>query len=252
VAERLNGRVALVTGGSLGIGRATVLALAREGADVAFTYLGTRHRSDEPQLVVDGVKKLGRKAMAVESDVSRYAEAVKVVESVCTAFGRLDILINNAGINRDGVLWKMTEEQWDAVIDVNLKGCFNYLRAVSPIFRAQKSGKIVNVSSINGMRGKFGQANYAASKAGIIGLTKSAARELGPSNVNVNAVAPGFVETDMTRALPEEIQKQALRETAMGKFATPEDVAEVIVFLTSDQARHVTGEVVRVDGGQYL
>ncbi|HLF15291.1 MAG TPA: beta-ketoacyl-ACP reductase [Bacteroidota bacterium] len=252
MAERLNGRVALVTGGSLGIGRATVLALAREGADVAFTYLGTRHRSDEPQLVVDGVKKLGRKAMAVESDVSRYAEAVKVVESVCTAFGRLDILINNAGINRDGVLWKMTEEQWDAVIDVNLKGCFNYLRAVSPIFRAQKSGKIVNVSSINGMRGKFGQANYAASKAGIIGLTKSAARELGPSNVNVNAVAPGFVETDMTRALPEEIQKQALRETAMGKFATPEDVAEVIVFLTSDQARHVTGEVVRVDGGQYL
>ncbi len=252
MAERLSGRVALVTGGSLGIGRATVLALAREGADVAFTYLGTRHQSDEPQLVINEVKKLGRRALAMESDVSRSEEAVKVVESVCTAFGRIDILINNAGINRDGVLWKMTEEQWDAVIDVNLKGCFNYIRAVSPKFREQKHGKIVSVSSINGMRGKFGQANYAASKAGIIGLTKSAARELGPSNVNVNAVAPGFVQTDMTQALPEQIRRQALQETVLERFALPEDVAEVIVFLASEQARHVTGEVVRVDGGQYL
>ena len=174
------------------------------------------------------------------------------MESGCTAFGRIDILINNAGINRDGVLWKMTEEQWDAVIDVNLKGCFNYIRAVSPKFREQKHGKIVSVSSINGMRGKFGQANYAASKAGIIGLTKSAARELGPSNVNVNAVAPGFVQTDMTQALPEQIRRQALQETVLERFALPEDVAEVIVFLASEQARHVTGEVVRVDGGQYL
>jgi 3-oxoacyl-[acyl-carrier protein] reductase len=252
VTGRLSGRIALVTGGSLGIGAATVLALAREGADVAFTYLGTRHQADEPQLVVDAVTKLGRKGMAIESDVSRSAEAVKVVEGVCAAFGRIDILINNAGINRDGTLWKMTEEQWDAVIDVNLKGCFNYIRAVSPKFRSQKSGKIVNVTSINGLRGKFGQANYSASKAGIIGLTKSAARELGPSGVNVNAVAPGFVDTDMTRALPENIRAEALREIVMGKFADPEDVAEVIVFLASDQARHVTGEIVRVDGGQYI
>lgn len=250
--ERLSGRVALVTGGSLGIGRATVLALAREGADVAFTYLGTRHQAGEPRLVVDDVKQLGRRALAMESDASSYAEAMRVVDDVCEEFGRIDILVNNAGINRDGVLWKMTEEQWDAVIDVNLKGCFNYLRAVSPKFRGQKSGTIVNVSSINGMRGKFGQANYAASKAGIIGLTKSAARELGPSNVTVNAVAPGFVETDMTLTLPENVRRQALQETALGRFARPEDVADVIVFLASGQARHITGEIVRVDGGQYL
>ena len=252
MAERFNGRVALVTGGSLGIGRATVLALAREGADVAFTYLGTRHHTDEPQLVVDDVKKLGRRALALESDVARYDEATRVVGNVCEEFGRIDILVNNAGINRDGVLWKMTEEQWDAVIDVNLKGCFNYLRAVSPKFREQHSGTIVNVSSINGMRGKFGQANYAASKAGIIGLTKSAASDLGPSNVNVNAVAPGFVETDMTLTLPEKIRRQALQESVLGRFARPEDVADVIVFLASAQARHITGEIVRVDGGQYL
>jgi 3-oxoacyl-[acyl-carrier protein] reductase len=252
VAGLLASRVALVTGGSLGIGRATVLALAREGADVAFTYLGTRHQSDEPQVVAGEVTELGRRALAIESDVSRHAEAAKVVERVRADFGRIDILVNNAGINRDGVLWKMTEEQWDAVIDVNLKGCFNFIRAVSPVFRAQKGGKIVNVTSINGMRGKFGQANYAASKAGIIGLTKSAARELGPSGVNVNAVAPGFVDTDMTRALPENVRAEALREIVMGRFAAPEDVADVIVFLASDRARHVTGEVVRVDGGQYI
>jgi len=252
VSGHLTSRVALVTGGSLGIGRATVLALASEGADVGFTYLGTRHSADEPADVVAGVEKLGRRALAVESDVSDFAGAVRVVERVVTELGRLDILVNNAGITRDGVLWKMSEEQWDAVIGVNLKGCFNYIRAVSPLFRKQKSGKIVNVSSINAMRGKFGQANYSASKAGIIGLTKSAARELGGSNVNVNAVAPGFVETDMTAALPEEVLAQARRESVLGRFASPEDVAGVVVFLASERSRHVTGEVVRVDGGQYL
>jgi len=248
----LSSRVALVTGGSLGIGRATVMALAREGADVAFTYLGTRHSDREPMDVVGDVIALGRRALAIESDVSLFGEAGRVVERVRTELGRLDILVNNAGITRDGVLWKMTEDQWDSVIGVNLKGCFNYIRAVSPVFRTQKSGKIVNVSSINAMRGKFGQANYSASKAGIIGLTKSAARELGGSNVNVNAVAPGFVETDMTGTLPEEVLAQARRESVLGRFASPEDVAAVVVFLASELSRHVTGEVVRVDGGQYI
>jgi 3-oxoacyl-[acyl-carrier protein] reductase len=252
VTGPLTSRVALVTGGSLGIGRATVLALASAGADVAFTYLGTRHSPDEPAHVVAGVEKLGRRALAIESDVSDFVGAGGVVDRVVTELGRLDILVNNAGITRDGVIWKMSEEQWDAVIGVNLKGCFNYIRAVSPLFRKQKSGKIVNVSSINAMRGKFGQANYSASKAGIIGLTKSAARELGGANVNVNAVAPGFVETDMTGALPEEVLAQARRESVLGRFASPDDIAGVVVFLASEQSRHVTGEVVRVDGGQYL
>jgi len=252
VTGQLSSRVALVTGGSLGSGRATVLALAGEGADVAFTYLGTRHSTEEPAEVVADVRKLGRKALAIESDVSIFGEADRVVERVCKELGRIDVLVNNAGITRDGVLWKMTEEQWDTVIDVNLKGSFNYIRAVSPKFREQKSGKIVNVSSINAMRGKFGQANYSASKAGMIGLTKSAARELGRSNVNVNAVAPGMVETDMSQSLPEDVLAMARGESVMGRFASPEDVADVIVFLVSEKSRHVTGEVVRVDGGQYL
>jgi 3-oxoacyl-[acyl-carrier protein] reductase len=248
----LTGRIALVTGGSLGIGRATVLALSREGADVAFTYLGTRHSADEPGEVVREGKKLGRKVLAIESDVSKHDEAVKVVGRVRSELGRLDMLVNNAGITRDSVIWKMTEEQWDDVIDVNLKGCFNYLHAVSPVFREQRSGRIVNISSINAMRGKFGQANYAASKAGIIALTKSAARELGKYNVNVNAVAPGMVETDMTNALPEDVLEQSLRESVLGRFATPGNVADAVTFLLSDRAAHISGEVIRVDGGQYL
>ncbi|HLB00225.1 MAG TPA: beta-ketoacyl-ACP reductase [Bacteroidota bacterium] len=246
------GRIALVTGGSLGIGRATVLALAREGADVAFSYLGTRRSSDEPDEVVREGKKLGRKILAMESDVSNFNGAESVVDRVCRNLGGIDILVNNAGITRDSVLWKMTEAQWDDVLNVNLKGCFNYIRAVSPVFREKRSGKIVNISSINAMRGKFGQANYAASKAGIIALTKSAARELGKYNVNVNAVAPGMVETDMTQSLPKEVLDQSLRESVLGRFATPDNVADAVVFLLSDRAAHITGEVIRVDGGQYL
>jgi 3-oxoacyl-[acyl-carrier protein] reductase len=160
--------------------------------------------------------------------------------------------VNNAGISKDGVLWKMDESQWDSVINTNLKGCFNYLRAVSPIFREQKFGKIVNVSSINGMRGKFGLANYAASKAGIIGLTKVAAKELGKYNVNVNAVAPGMIATDLTASISEEAKQQSLSEIVLGHFGKPEDVADLIAFLVSDKAKHITGEVIKVDGGQYI
>jgi 3-oxoacyl-[acyl-carrier protein] reductase len=248
----LKGKIALVTGGSLGIGRATILALASEGADVAFTYWGFRHRAGEEQEVVVSVQKLGRRCLAIESDVSKFREAQRVVRTIVDELGGLHILVNNAGISRDGVIWKMDEEQWDSVLDVNLKGCFNYLRAVSPIFRQQKGGKIVNVSSINGMRGKFGLANYAASKAGVIGLTKVVAKELGKYGVNVNAVAPGMIETDLTRELAEDVKQQSLDEIVLGRFGQPEDVANLIVFLVSEKAKHITGEVVKVDGGQYI
>ncbi len=248
----LNGKIALVTGGSLGIGKAIVLALAHEGADVAFTYKGYRNKPGEEKDVVREVERMGRRCIAIEADVAIYSEAEAVVRRVLAEFGRLDILVNNAGITRDGVVWKMTEDQWDAVVDVNLKGCFNYLHAVSPVFRQQKSGKIVNIASINGMRGKFGQANYAASKAGIIGLTKTVAKELGKSNVNVNAIAPGMIETDMTAGLSDEVKQHAVSEIVLGRFGQPEDVANAVVFLVSDKAKHITGEVLKVDGGQYI
>jgi 3-oxoacyl-[acyl-carrier protein] reductase len=175
-----------------------------------------------------------------------------MVKTVLDEFGRLDILVNNAGINWDGVVWKMTEEQWDAVINVDLKGCFNYIRAVSPIFREQKSGKIVNITSINALRGKFGQTNYSAAKAGVIGLTKAVAKELGRYSINVNAVAPGMIETEMMKDLPQEIKQKAIDETVFGRLGKPEDVAHVVTFLCSEAARHITGEVIKVDGGQYI
>lgn len=248
----LENKIALVTGGSLGIGRATVLALASEGADVAFTYLGFRKHQSEADDVVGLAMECGRRSLAIESDVSKFDEAQKVVQKVVSEFGSLHILVNNAGITRDGVVWKMSEEQWDQVIDVNLKGCFNYVRAASPIFREQRYGKIVNIASINGMRGKFGQANYAASKAGIIGLTKTVAKELGKYGVNVNAIAPGMIETDLTEQVADEVKQQAKSEIVLGHFGKPEDVANLIVFLVSDRAKFITGEVIKVDGGQYI
>jgi len=245
-------KIALVTGGSLGIGRAAVLALAREGADVMFTFLGHRKSPTEEQELVHEVHSLGRKCVAVESDVSRFDQAQEVVRHALKELGGIHILVNNAGITRDGVVWKMNEKQWDEVIDVNLKGCFNYIRAVSPIFREQRYGKIINITSINGMRGKFGQANYAASKAGIIGLTKTVAKELGKYGVNVNAIAPGMIETDMTEQLDEDIKQQARSEIVLGRFGKPEDIANLIVYLVSEKAQFITGEVIKVDGGQYI
>ena len=242
----LQNKVAIVTGGGAGIGRAIALDLASHGAEVIVV---DRRESDT---VIDEIKIMGRRALAVQADVAVFAQAQNAVAAATANFGRLDILINNAGINRDGVVWKMTEEQWDAVIDVNLKGCFNFIRAAAPVFKEQASGKIVNITSINGLRGKFGQANYAASKAGLIGLTKTVARELGKFNVNVNAVAPGMIETEMAQAMPQEAKDNALTETVLGRLGQPEDVARVVTFLCSDAARHITGEVIKVDGGQYI
>jgi 3-oxoacyl-[acyl-carrier protein] reductase len=248
----LANKIALVTGGSLGIGRAIVLALAREGADVAFTYLGFRRAPHEEQQLIDAVHRMGRKCIAIEANVANFKQAEDVIGIVGKELGGLQILVNNAGIARDAVVWKMDELQWDEVIEVNLKGCFNYVHAAAPLFRKQNAGKIVSISSINGIRGKFGQVNYAASKAGIIGLTKSVAKELAKYNVNVNAIAPGMIDTDMTQGLSADVRKQALAEIPLGRYGQPEDIADLVVFLVSEKAKHITGEVIKVDGGQYI
>jgi len=245
----LQGKGAIVTGGSLGIGRAVALVLAREGCNVAVNY--RRHDTEAKQVVAE-IEKMGRKGLAVKADVSSYEDAEKMVQHVVETFGHLDIMVCNAGITWDGVIWKMSEKQWDQVIGVNLKGYFNYNKAAAIVFKDQKYGKIVNVSSINGMRGKFGQANYAASKGGEIALSKTLAKELGKFNVNVNVVAPGMVLTDMMDAIPPEFKNKALAETVNGRFATPEDVGHLVAFLCSDMSRHVTGEVIKIDGGQYI
>ncbi len=245
----LEGKAAIVTGGSLGIGTAIALDLARNGADVALNY---RKHEAEANEVVKKIEEMGRRGLAVKADVSSFEDAQKMVEKVKETFGRLDILVNNAGVNWDGVVWKMSEDQWDKVIDIDLKGSFNYIRAVSPIFREQKSGKIVNIASINALRGKFGQANYSAAKAGIVGLTKAVARELGKYSVNVNVVAPGMIETEMMRDLPDNIKQAAIDETVFKRLGQPDDVAAVVTFLCTEAARHVTGEVIKVDGGQYI
>lgn len=247
----LDGKNAIVTGGSQGIGAAVSLELAREGANICLTY---RKHEAEAIEYVKAIQAMGRKALAVQCDIAVFAQAEEVVKAAVKAFGRVDILVNNAGMNWDGVCWKMSEEQWDRVIEVNLKGYFNFTRHVAPLFKEQKSGKIVNVTSINGMRGKFGQTNYSASKAGIIGFTKALAKELGAFGVNVNAVAPGLIETAMlqTSDARDKIIDLAMGESALKRVGQPEDLANLVVFLASDKARHITGEVIKVDGGQYI
>ena len=247
----LEGKNAIVTGGSQGIGTAASLELAMEGANVCLTY---RRHAEEAQAVVKQIEKMGRKAVCVACDIAAFAEAEAAVKTAVEAFGRVDILVNNAGMNWDGVCWKMSEEQWDRVIAVNLKGYFNFTRQVAPLFKEQKYGKIVNVTSINGLRGKFGQTNYSASKAGIIGYTKAVAKELGAFGVNVNAVAPGLIETAMLKESEarDKIVDMAMAEMVLKRVGQPEDLATVIAFLASDKARHITGEVIKVDGGQYI
>jgi 3-oxoacyl-[acyl-carrier protein] reductase len=245
----LEGKSAIVTGGSLGIGSAIALTLAEEGCNVAINY---RRHDTEAKEIVARIEAMGRKGLAIKADVSSFADAQKMVETVVETFGGLDIMVCNAGVNWDGVIWKMTEDQWDTVIAVNLKGYFNYNKAAALVFKEKKSGKIVNISSINGMRGKFAQTNYAASKGGEIAMSKSLARELGKFNVNVNVVAPGMVMTDMARNIPPEFLTKAMDETQLGRFASPQDCANVVAFFCSDRSRHITGEVIKVDGGQYI
>lgn len=245
----LKGKSAIVTGASLGIGAAIAKKLASLGCNVAVNY---RKHDDEAKAVVAEVEQLGAKGLAVKADVSSFAEADAMVKQVKETFGGLQILVCNAGINWDGVIWKMTEEQWDKVIEVNLKGYFNYARAVAPLFREQAYGKIVMVTSINGIRGKFGQSNYAASKGGIIALVRSLARDLGNKNINVNAVAPGLIETDMVAAMTEEAKQKSLAEIIMGRLGQPDEVANVVAFFASDLSRHVTGQCLNVDGGQLM
>jgi 3-oxoacyl-[acyl-carrier protein] reductase len=245
----LEGKGAIVTGGSLGIGAAIARVLAREGCNVAINY---RRHDTEARKVVEDIEALGARGLAIQADVSVYADAEKMVGTVVEELGRLDIMVCNAGITWDGVVWKMTEQQWDQVIGVNLKGYFNYNKAAALHFKEMKYGKIVNISSINGMRGKFAQANYAAAKGGEIAMSKSLAKELGRFNVNVNVVAPGLVLTDMMENLAPEFQATALAETVLGRFATPEDCANLVAFLCSDSSRHITGEVIKIDGGQYI
>ncbi len=247
----LEGKSAIVTGGSQGIGAATSVELAREGANVCLTY---RTHEEEAQSYARQIREMGRCAIAIECDISVFAQAEQVVKQAVEAFGRIDILVNNAGMNWDAVSWKMTEEQWDRVLEVNLKGCFNFTRNAAPLFKEQKYGKIINITSINGLRGKFGQSNYSASKAGIIGYTKAVARELGAFNVNVNAVAPGLIETAMLResSMRDKVVEMAMAEIVLKRLGQPEDLANLVAFLASDKARHITGEVIKVDGGQYI
>jgi 3-oxoacyl-[acyl-carrier protein] reductase len=245
----LGGAVALVTGGRRGIGAAVARTLAAEDCDVAIV---DREADADGEAVVRAVTGTGRRGLLLPADVRDVAAAERVVAEVVRRLGRLDILVCCAGITADGMVWKLTEANWDDVVDVNLKGCFAYARAAAAVFKGQRSGRIVNVASINGLRGKPGQANYAASKGGVIAFTKAVAREMGRYDVTVNAIAPGMITTDMTRALPAEVIERASQESALGRLGTPEDCAQLIAFLCSRGARHITGATIAVDGGQVM
>ena len=252
----LRGRAAIVTGGATGIGRAIALELARNGAHVAFNYFsydGGGEMQAEAEDTAREIRQLEVTVRCAECDV-RDAQAVeRFVQQTHEEFGSVNILVNNAGIARDRALWRLTDEQWKSVLETNLTGAFNMIRAISPHFRRQHDGKIVNVSSVHGIRSEFGLANYSASKAGLLGLTRSAALELGPSNVNVNAVAPGYIRTTrLTSGVPAEILDTARERAVLGRLGDPQDVANVVVFLCSEYARHITGAVVPVDGGHLL
>ena len=242
----LAGKTALVTGATRGIGRAIALRFASEGANVAFTY---RSQHEAAQTLVEELQTLGVKAKAYPSDAASYDDAHAVVEDIKTVFGRIDILVNNAGITKDGLMMRMDEAQWDEVIDTNLKSAFNYIHACTPVMTRQRSGSIINMTSVVGICGNAGQCNYAASKAGLIGLSKSIAKEMGARGIRSNCIAPGFIATDMTSSLPENLRQEWEKQIPLRRGGTPEDVAGVAVFLASDLSSYVTGQVISCCGG---
>lgn len=242
----LQGKTSIVTGGSRGIGRAIVMELAAAGSNVVFSY----HSSEAKALeLVAEIEALGVQALAVKSDASSFEDAKTFCEAAISTFGSIDVLVNNAGITRDTLLMRMTEQQWDDVIDNNLKSAFNLTKHVSTPMLRQKKGSIINITSIVGLKGQAGQINYSASKAGMIGLTKSVADELGSRNIRCNAIAPGFIQTEMTDELPEDLKKRYLEQIPMKRFATADEVAKVVVFLASDMSSYVTGQIIGVCGG---
>jgi len=245
--ERLVGRTALITGAGRGIGRATAVRLARDGARIALNYKGNAAAAEEAKRLVE---EAGSTAVLVQGDVSQDGEAERVMkEALAFGGGRLDILVNNAGITRDNLLLRMSAEEWDAVLDLNLRGTFLITKAAMRPMMKQRAGRIVNVSSIAGVVGNAGQANYSAAKAGVIGFTKTVAREMASRNITVNAVAPGFIPTDLTDVLPQEVKDALLKQIPLGRFGAVEDVANAIAFLVSDEASYITGQVLVVDGG---
>lgn len=242
-------QTAIVTGGSRGIGRAVAVRLAKDGMNLVINYRGNSAAAEETELLC---RELGAEVLLVQGDVSRAEDCEKLAAQAKEAFGRVDVLVNNAGITRDGLLARMTEEDFRAVLDVNLVGPWNMMKAVNRIMMKQRYGRIVNLSSVTGLMGNMGQTNYAAAKAGILGMTKSYAREVASRGITVNAVAPGFIDTDMTEAMPEGAKDKIVTGIPMGRTGKPEDVAEAVAFLASEQAGYITGEVLRVDGGMAM
>ena len=245
----LDGKIALVTGASRGIGRAIAIELAKEGATVAINYAGNKTAAEEVQNIIT---EMGGKAMIIQADVSDENSAMNMVEEVIKKFGGIDILVNNAGITRDGLFIRMKEDDWNAVINTNLTGIFNCTKVAAKYMMKKRSGKIINMSSVSGIMGNAGQTNYAAAKAGVIGFTKSLAREMASRGITVNAVAPGFIATDMTAAMPEKAQEHVLASIPLGKMGEPKDIANAVLFLASDKASYITGQVIHVDGGMVM
>ncbi|MBE6236003.1 MAG: 3-oxoacyl-[acyl-carrier-protein] reductase [Bacteroidales bacterium] len=244
--EMLTGKVALVTGATRGIGRAIALKFASEGADVAFTYRSQHEAADS---LVKEIEALGRKSRGFSADAADFDSAHEVVAQVHKEFGRIDILVNNAGITKDGLMMRMDEAQWDSVIDTNLKSAFNFTHACTPVMARQRGGSIINMSSVVGLSGNAGQCNYSASKAGLVGLAKSIAKEMGSRGIRANCIAPGFIATDMTGTLPEDVRKEWEKQIPLRRGGRPEDVANVALFLASDMSAYVTGQVINCCGG---